>query len=50
MLTKNKVLQNYLLNDDYKQNSKNYQAEIDDATKTKFLLFNTRNYINYKYI
>ena len=24
---KNKVLQNYLLNDDYKQNLKNYQAE-----------------------
>ena len=48
---KNKVLQNYLLNDDYKQNLKNYQAEIDDATRNKILTaLNTRNYINYKYI
>ena len=48
---KNRILQNYLVNNDFKQNLKNYQSEIDKITRKRIhAALNTRNYINYKYI
>jgi hypothetical protein len=48
---KNKILQDYLVTNDFKQNLKNYQSKIDKITKKKIhAALNIRNYINYKHI